>query len=411
MTNLDIPATPGAAVARTEASPVGRVLAEQAVRTAAAWLAEFRKSPSTPAAYARDLGLAAVVEHHQLQDLVEAFPLPSVRTLFTRSRARGVAPELCWFPMLLDLGLHPVLDATPAHVKGWVALMDEHRDATGQPVLSPAARARRVAALSSLLRWAVTEELITANPVDRLDRDRAGLVVDRHHSPTRGLSGAQLDLLVWTADRYPGPQRARTAALVALLATTAIRVSELCGLATGDYFADTGRHVIEVTRKGGKRQRIPVPPAAAARLDAYLATRPDYGAVAVPGQHGAGRVPLLATTAWRPGAGRRGGGQPLSPGEVWATLRRVARTHPDLAHLADQLHPHQLRHSVATRLLEAGAPQQHVQDLLGHVDPAMTQRYNRARDQLHNSPTPLAGQLLERGLAALDQDQEHHPAG
>jgi len=122
---------------------------------------------------------------------------------FTRTRARGVAGDLCWFPMMLTLGLDPILDAGAQHVRSWVALMDERLDAHAEQVLSQTARARRVVALSSLLRWAAQEELIAANPVDKLNRDCAGLVVDRHFSPTRRLSDRELDLLVWTADRYP----------------------------------------------------------------------------------------------------------------------------------------------------------------------------------------------------------------
>jgi integrase len=58
---------------------------------------------------------------------------------------------------------------------------------------------------------------------------------------------------------------------------------------------------------------------------------------------------------------------------------------------------------VATRLLAANVPLHRVQELFGHVDPATTQRYNRALDLLVDSPAHDAGQMMERGLAKLNQ--------
>lgn len=123
---------------------------------------------ATPLAYALGLGLAVVVEHYDLADLAAGFPLESVRTAFTRTSANGVAGDLCWFSMMLTLGVDLILDASVQHVRRRVALMDERLDEHGHQLLAHTVRVRRVAALSLLLRWAAQEELISANAVEHV---------------------------------------------------------------------------------------------------------------------------------------------------------------------------------------------------------------------------------------------------
>jgi len=136
-----------------------------------------------------------------------------------------------------------------------------------------------------------------------------------------------------------------------------------------------------VTRKGGKRQQIALPPPATGRLDAYLEHRPDLVGARLPvtavSAGAGGRRPLIATSA-----GRR-----LDPGSVWRLLRRLAASTPELAQLERRLSAHVLRHSHATLYLDAGGNLRDLQDQLGHAEPRTTRRYDRSRGQLDRSPS------------------------
>lgn len=379
---------------------------DRLVRQLVRFLKDFGSS-GTKAAYARDLGVPYLVDQFGLDlvvtRLADGFDSPELLTACKgrKPSKRTAAADLCWLVMCINAGLDPFQDIEGEHVRTWVAAMHNRRKPDGQKALDTSAKARRVATVSSLYTWAVQEDLTESNPVDRLNRKRAGLLVDKHHSTTAGLTGEQLDMLVYAADHYGGNTGLRTPAVIALMASIGCRVQELIDLDTGDYFIDSGQRVVELTRKGGKKQRVPVPPVAAERIDAYLASRTDTSRELVRAdQAGAGRsnVPLFASLPYR---GSQGGGR-LDRAEVREMLQRVAASHLELADVADSLHPHVLRHSVTTRLLAAGVPLHKVQELMGHVDPNTTQRYNRAIAILADSPAHEAGRMLAAGLAKLE---------
>src|SRR5437588_852609 len=110
---------------------------------------------------------------------------------------------------------------------------------------------------------------ITASPVAGIARPRVG----PHIPPTPALTRDQALALVHAADTAPGPQRARTAALVAVLLFTGARVSEVIGADVEDLGTDRGRRILWVTRGDGQRRSLALPAPAAARIDAYLAER------------------------------------------------------------------------------------------------------------------------------------------
>ena len=120
-------------------------------------------------------------------------------------------------------------------------------------------------------------------------------------------------------------------------------------------------------RKGARKARIPLAPARAAALDAYLAERARRGGLSDTRQLAG---PLLATAS---------GGR-LRQGHLWELVRRLARDAGIQAW--DQLSPHCLRHSAITFALDAGATLRDVQDYAGHKDPRTTRRYDHARDSL-----------------------------
>jgi integrase/recombinase XerC len=146
---------------------------------------------------------------------------------------------------------------------------------------------------------------------------------------------------------------ARDTAIMELLYATGIRVSELCGLDTGDL--DEQRRTIRVLGKRGRERVVPVGIPALRAVRAWLED---------------GRGVLLSP---RPGSamflGARGGR--IDP----RTVRRVVHERIAAAGSVPDTGPHGLRHTAATHLLEGGADLRSVQEILGHASLATTQIY------------------------------------
>jgi integrase/recombinase XerC len=150
------------------------------------------------------------------------------------------------------------------------------------------------------------------------------------------------------------PAGLRDRAALELLYGAGLRVSELVGL----DLADISRDSLRVRGKGNKERMVPLVRKARAALDAYLARRgelrPAGGAVFV---------------------NRRGGR---------LTARSVARHLEKYALIAGarrHVHPHALRHSFATHLLDMGADLRGIQELLGHASLSTTQRYTHVSSE------------------------------
>jgi integrase/recombinase XerC len=140
-----------------------------------------------------------------------------------------------------------------------------------------------------------------------------------------------------------------------LLYGAGLRVSELVGLDVRDFV--DGRSAVRVRGKGGKERVVPLVAKARAALDAYLTRR---------GELGDGPALLL---------NRRGGR---------ITARTVARQLARYALICGaqrHVHPHALRHSFATHLLDMGADLRGIQELLGHASLSTTQRYTHVSSE------------------------------
>lgn len=145
----------------------------------------------------------------------------------------------------------------------------------------------------------------------------------------------------------PHWRRLRDDAVLEVLYGSGVRVGELCGMDVDSLDLSAG--AISVWGKGSKQRRVPLSQPAVAALRAWLGIRHD--------------VVVAATGPALFGNER---GARLSPRDVRRIIdRRAARP----------THPHALRHSFATHLLDGGADLRAVQELLGHADVATTQRY------------------------------------
>ena len=223
--------------------------------------------PPGPAAIAAELlartraELPVLAGLGEREELLAAAWLASLRAARTRRAYAGDVRG--WLGWLAERGVD-VLDAGRVHVDVWAAgQQDQGAEA--------ASVRRRLSALSSFYRYCAAHDLVDRVPTAGVARP----VVDPDYTATIGLDRDQVRALVAAADADRGPQALRTAAVVRLLVHNALRVDEACAADVADLGADTGHRVLRVLRKGARKARIPLAPATAAALDAYLGGRPS----------------------------------------------------------------------------------------------------------------------------------------
>ncbi|MBI2618053.1 tyrosine-type recombinase/integrase [Candidatus Kaiserbacteria bacterium] len=155
----------------------------------------------------------------------------------------------------------------------------------------------------------------------------------------------------------------RDRAMLEMLFSTGLRVSELCSLSR---YLDWSRDEISVRGKGGKIRPVFISPGAKRAIQAYLKKRTDTDdALFVYFGHGAKR------------AKGDDGSVRLSPRSV----ERIVKRYAVKAGIDTRVTPHTLRHSFATDLLQNGADLRSVQALLGHANIATTQVYTHVTDK------------------------------
>jgi site-specific recombinase XerD len=218
---------------------------------------------------------------------------------------------------------------------------------------APRTVARKLAALRALFRTQVSLGRRTENPADLLHSPK------RPQNLPRVLRAPEVATLL---DRIPAttPLELRDRALFELAYACGLRAEELVTLDTTS--PDFDGEVVRVEGKGGKTRLVPAGEPALKALERYLAAgRPQLQNPAAPD------AALFVSKT-----GRR-----LSTSDVRRRLRHwsvLAQRHAPA--LADA-HPHALRHSFATHLLEGGADLRAIQELLGHASISTTQVYTR----------------------------------
>jgi integrase/recombinase XerC len=242
----------------------------------------------------------------------------------------------------------PLREVQPQHVRRWAAQLH----GSG---LAPRSIAMVLSAWRGLYRWLGREGRVALNPVDGVRAPRA---------PKPLPKALSVDHAVALADHRAAGADARLEArdrcLVELLYGCGLRVGELVGLdisAAGSArgWIDRSAGEAHVLGKGSKRRSVPVGGPALAALDAWLAQR---AALAQEGE------PALFVSRH----GRR-----LTDSQVRKRLKERAIA----AGLPTHVHPHMLRHSYASHLLQSSGDLRAVQELLGHANITTTQVYTR----------------------------------
>jgi integrase/recombinase XerC len=240
-----------------------------------------------------------------------------------------------------------------AHVRRWIAQLH----ATG---LGPRTLALALSAWRGLYRWWGRDGKVASNPVDGVRAPKAGRPLPK------ALPVDQAVALAEYAAQGDAALVARDRCVVELLYGCGLRVSELLGLdvraserARGWIDVDRGDATAHVIGKGGKRRSVPVGRAAREALAAWLARRGELART--------DEAALLV--------GSRGAR--LSATQLRTRLSRQAVAAGVPAHV----HPHMLRHSFASHLLQSSGDLRAVQELLGHANITTTQVYTRLDHQ------------------------------
>jgi len=221
---------------------------------------------------------------------------------------------------------------------------------------SPATQGRKLASLRSFFRYLLREGRVGADPT-------AGLPAPKTPKrPPRPLPVDDCHVLM-TTDPSSGDEtrsgelrRLRDRALAELLYGTGIRVGELVALDVRDIELRGAQ--VRVMGKGSKERVVPLPSLTCQALEAWLEARRKPGVLAEP--------LFIALRPRREQAPRRLGAR---------DVRRILRRRAVDVGVVDRVHPHRLRHSYATHLLDMGADLREIQELLGHATLSTTQKY------------------------------------
>ena len=212
---------------------------------------------------------------------------------------------------------------------------------------APRTIARRTSALRRYFGWATRTGLLATDPSLTLHAPRGTGRLPRV------LQDDQLNHLLEPQaepDHLNGtPRRLRDDAVLEVLYGSGLRVAELCGLRREDLDLDNGH--CRVWGKGSKQRMVPLSEPACVALRRWLTD----GRPALAGTHAPADVVFVNLR-----------GNPLTPRDC----RRIVDHRS-----AEPTHPHALRHTYATHLLDGGADLRAVQELLGHADLATTQIY------------------------------------
>ena len=218
------------------------------------------------------------------------------------------------------------------HIRAFVAA--EHRRG-----LTPKSLQRRLSACRSFYAWLLRNGRIAASPAAAIRAPKAPRKLPQVLDPDEAKALVEVPT--------DAPLGVRDRALLELFYSSGLRLSELCGLHWRDLHLDDG--LVHVLGKGSKQRIVPLGSHARTALGDW---KRESG--------GTADTPVFP--------GRKG---PITPRAVQLRLRQLAQRQG----LFKRVHPHLLRHSFASHILESSGDLRGVQELLGHADIATTQIY------------------------------------
>ena len=236
-------------------------------------------------------------------------------------------------------------------------------------------QARALSGVRSFFDFLLLDERIETSPAEFIAPPKFG-----RHLPDV-LTTEEIDRIIAAVDTST-PKGRRDAAMLEVLYSCGLRVSELTALRLGDLFFGEG--YVRVVGKGDKQRIVPISGLARERVSRWLDDRRD-----------------MEKSRTEDAVFLNNRGKPLSRVMVFTMLRQAALR----AGVDKRISPHTLRHSFATHLLEGGAGIRQVQDMLGHESIVTTEIYTHL-DREHLRRTVEEHLPLSTHRWNLDPDEE-----
>ena len=236
-------------------------------------------------------------------------------------------------------GIDP-LDTKLEHLESFLAHLHDKK-------ITARSQARILSGIRSFYRFLVLEEHITADPTLLLESPKIGMKLPEV------LSLEEIDMLIGAID-LSKREGQRNRAIVEILYSCGLRVSEACDLKLSDLYLKEG--FIKVEGKGSKQRLVPISERAIAEIMDYLIDRAEIDIK--PGHEDY----LFVSAHFRKRMSR-------------ITMFHIIKELAEQIGLKKTISPHTLRHSFATHLLEGGANLRVIQSMLGHEDIGTTEIY------------------------------------
>ena len=275
---------------------------------------------------------------------------------FTGSSAEHTESDLrCYLTWCAERDLGPLAARRP-HLELYIRWMQEVRR------FKPSTVSRRFSVVAGFYRTCVIDGVRGHSPAEH-----ARSPVVPAESPTPGFTHLQFEALL-TAAR--GPANRGDFALVAMLGLLGLRIFEATGADVADLGEEHGHPVLRVCGKGTKVVPVPLPPAVGRAIDRAVGSRTNG--------------PILLNTR----------GARMDRHAATRRLRHLAKT---AGVPISMPHPHMLRHTFVTTMLDAGVDLRDVQIAARHADPRTTMRYDRARKNLDRHPNYILAAYMASG--------------
>jgi integrase/recombinase XerD len=277
------------------------------------------------------------------------------------ARFKGSSPEhtesdlRCYLAWCAGHGLDPLAARRP-HLELYIQWMQEIRR------FKPSTVSRRFSVTAGFYRTCVIDGIVEHSPAEHVRRPAVPA-----ESPTLGFTHLQFEALLTAARQSPNRY---DFALVAMLGLLGLRIFEATGADIADLGEEHGHRVLRVCGKGSKVILVPLPPAVGRAIDQAIGSRTNG--------------PILLNTL-----GARM--------DRHAATRRLQRLAQSAGVRIARPHPHMLRHTFVTTMLDAGVDLRDVQIAARHADPRTTMRYDRARKNLDRHPNYILAAYMASG--------------
>jgi integrase/recombinase XerD len=271
------------------------------------------------------------------------------------SRDHAHSDLRCFLAWCAERGLKP-LAASRVRLELYIRWMQEVRRFEPSPV------SRRFSVTAGFYRTAVIDGVLEHSPAEHVRRPTVP-----PESPTLGFTHLQFEALLAAARESP---KRHDFALVAMLGLLGLRIFEASGANIADLSEEHGHRVLRVCGKGGKVVLVPLPPAVGRAIERAA--------------DGRSAGPILLNS--------RGARM-----DRHAATRRLRRLAAAAGVRIDRTHPHMLRHTFVTTMLDAGVDLRDVQIAARHADPRTTMRYDRARNNLDRHPSYILAAYMASG--------------